>query len=555
MGQTLTFTIDSIDSGMQVFEDAPGANQFTYSKAIDPDFVGEDNVAVRRKAGLITPVPYRDQSSSSVDDAVIAILTGYEIPSGSTREIITVQENGKLFSYSVGSDGSIATETSLGTVTGGNASGANYYDDYVYILGTGASADDVSRYGPLSGSPSLTNGVWTGATLGSQGSLQSQDMPAHNGALYPDHWGHVHVDNALYFADHKNNPSRATLNKIKTIDGTNDGSATTVLDLPIGYSITDIESYGNDLVISASRIAADSPTNPPENNGAAALFFWDTISDSFYKQVDIPEYAYVSALQNKGGTIYVFAGNTEGGHAVGYYDGADAVTQILFLPNGNPPFPGAVGTYGNRLSWGSWDDLETVNDELGMIYSIGSKDARKAASSLHCIATSSIGEAAITAFGYIPYKSGDQPKFIFAGHDGTGGATNTIETYGGADNSAIDSNIQFGAYNIGQPFKVSKIRLNRSAASGDLTADTTITPILRMDDRTVTYTLNPIATSNTNFDASRRSYVYKAPELVDLVSNETAQGEHDFILELAFTGTQVVSLKFPIFIEIETIDD
>ena len=95
MGQKLQITIDSIRNGMQSFEDFPSDGQFVYSRGIDPDFVGEDNVGSTptpntRKSGLITPVPYADQSSTSVDDAPIALITGFEVPTGSTREMFTV---------------------------------------------------------------------------------------------------------------------------------------------------------------------------------------------------------------------------------------------------------------------------------------------------------------------------------------------------------------------------------------------------------------------------------------------------------------------------------
>ena len=74
--------------------------------------------------------------------------------------------------------------TTIGTVTGNVANGAEIYNDYLYIT----TGTDVSRYGPLSGSPALTNSVWTGATLGSQTALTNTTYPTINGAPIPKHW-------------------------------------------------------------------------------------------------------------------------------------------------------------------------------------------------------------------------------------------------------------------------------------------------------------------------------------------------------------------------------
>lgn len=561
MGRRLSITIESIQNGLQPFEDFPGEGQFTYAKAIDPDFLGEDNRASLRKAGLITPVQYQNFATSTLDSQVVALITGPEIENISGREMYVVTRDGQLFSYAVNQNGNVSNETLVATAASDEATSGFYYDNYIYMIGTGVSQSDISRYGPLDNNPTatLTNGVWTSSILGSQTSLARAKLPTAAEAFYPDHWGHVHIDGALYFADSR--PTGAIINKIKTNNGVNDGSAYNVLQLPNNVVVTDIESYGTDLVIATSTTSRGGllgqPATENVDDGPSYLFFWDTISDSFYKQVPIEEYVYVSALKNLGGTIYLWGGSPNGGHAIAYYDGADGIIQIAFLPNGNPPLPSAVDTYANRISWGTWDNLED-NNERGMVYSMGSKDARNNSQAIFCTATTVLGagqftQSNIVALGYIPYNSGSQPRLIFAG-SGSGG-NETIESNETGSVGAISSNIQFGAYNIGEPFRIDKVRIIRSGLGGNLTSSTTITPKFQIDDRTKTYELPPIATSNPNFSPSQRNYVYKNPELTELSGGETIHGENSFIFELDFSGTEVVSIKFPITIELTTIDD
>lgn len=538
-----TIRVNSILDGQQTTEYFGTKAQFLNSIGIDPDLAGSTTGV--KASGVITPSVYTEFSGSAIDGNVIAIITNPK-----DTNIYVVQDNGDLISYS----SVLGSETLIGTVTGNEAKGAFYYNNYIYITGTGANQTDVSRYGPLDGTPTLANAVWTGSTLGSQTALGNVPYPAAGGVSYPSHWGHVHSDGQAYFFDFvPSTGATATAGKglihaINTTKGTaegdtNNGSAYNVLDLPFGYMPTDIESYGTDLVISAIQT-----TDTILNQGPSALFFWDTTdTDSFYRQVDLKEFPLVTALQNKGGRLYVFSGNRVSGHSVGIYDGAYAVEPIEFFPDGYSPFPGGVDVYGNRISWGS-----SITDPAAraVVLSLGYKSPRLNRNAIHGIAVASVTESTptTTAINYARQSSGINPTLIIASRAGTGGATQF--NLDRLDLSATqNSTIQLGPFNVGEPFKITKLRLllDELVSNGVV-----ITPTFRFDDFSSTYVLDTI--NNTNF-SGERNIVYKTPRLARTQSGIQAQGEHNFILELAFTGTIHTSVLFPITIEIDSITD
>ena len=326
-------TITSILGGQAESFYLGGKGSFNSSIAVDPDQpTSSGNI---KSSGSLIPVGYSKFSSTG--------LTGYPkwIVTNPKNTLTYVYDSaGNLISYTSGLTG----ESVISTIANATGNGMVYYNDYIYVFRN----TDVDRYGLLSGTPSLTSGVWTGATLGSQTALANTTYPTLRGCAMPNHPAIVHGDGALYFLDYVG--GQGVVHKIlTTVGGTNNGSAYNVLDLPFGYYPTCLASYGNDLVIGAIQTSSDVAVI----QGKAAIFFWDTTNASFYRMTQLQD-PIVSALLNTNGTFYIFSGNTVGGVRVSKYLGGDVLSQITFQNEGFPPFAGAVEGIGNKIMWGGF---------------------------------------------------------------------------------------------------------------------------------------------------------------------------------------------------------
>jgi len=143
--------INSILDGQSNTQYFSSENSYLTSIAIDPDMpIGSDTKA----SGCIVPVVYEEFSGANITGYPKWILTNIK-----NSLVYVYNSDGKVVSYT----SALASETLVGTPTNGAGNGAVYYNNYLYF----ATPTDISRYGPLNGSPSLTNTVWTGATLGS----------------------------------------------------------------------------------------------------------------------------------------------------------------------------------------------------------------------------------------------------------------------------------------------------------------------------------------------------------------------------------------------------
>lgn len=349
-----TFTISSIFEGQTPSGVFGQPGQFLTSIGIDPDVPLSDGEVDYKTAGLLRPVTYEAFSSVAVDAPVIEIITN-------PKDLLTyvVLSNGKIFSYAFGDD--IASETYIGQVADSVARGADYYNNYIYIR----TVDDVSAYGPLNGSPSLVDHVWTGATLGAQTALTDTDYPTTLlGLGYLNHYGTVHVDNALYFLDFKDGVGM--VHKIKTTKGTfegdtNDGSAYNILDEPLSDIPMTISRYANDLVVACSF-----STQQNTLQGRCSLFFFnptDTIP-SFYREVPLPD-AICSALWYVNGTLYGISGDLDGtGYRLWKYLGGDVIQTLKMIEDGYPPLQSAITAVANRIVWGANTTYPIVSSGL-----------------------------------------------------------------------------------------------------------------------------------------------------------------------------------------------
>lgn len=499
---------------------------FDQSLAIDPDYPITNSAT--RTSGFAVPIGSAVFSGANVTATVVSIIND-------PKDTLTyvVLSNGRLISY----NSSLASETLIGTVTGSTASSAVYYNNYIYILGTGASADDVSRYGPLNNSPTLVNNVWKGATLGSLTALTNTTYPSFNSVSIPNHIGHVHGDFSLYFTDFIN--GQGLIHRINTVKVTNEGdtngttvpSAYNVLDLPWGFYPTSIESFSTSLMILGNYSASGTI-----NQGKAAFILWDpTNTNTWYLGPVYLEDPLATALLNVNGKIYIWSGNGQNGYRLSKYSYGETVTDVALFEEGFPPFTTAVDAIGNKIIWGG---STTTPSTTASVWSYGSKDARLPTGIQNIFKTTSAGTTPIvSALKYTLQASNIQPSPIVAWKDGS---TTGIDKFSA---SGTLGSILRWTFNVGQKFEIERIRL---PFGGAVAANTTITPTVYFDDLSSSQALTVI--NNTNFPGSRK-VIYKKPEMKNFI------GENNFTLEWAWTGTNPLPIALPIHITLDVKDD
>jgi len=527
MAQT-TVTINQIFSGQSATQYYGADGTFMNSIAIDPDLpiVSTDI----RTSGFAVPVGTSAFSGANVTAPVIRLINN---PKNALTYAVTT--NGRLISYS----SALGSETLIGTVSGGVARWAEYYNNYIYIF----TGTNVSRYGPLNGTPALTDSVWTGATLGTQTALTDTTYPTlRNSTTIPNHVAHVHGDNNLYFADFIN--GQGIIHRISTKKVTHEGdtngtvvaSAYNVLDLPIGFYPTAIESFGTSLMI-----AGIYTTDSTINQGKSAFILWDpTDTVSFFLgPVSLPD-PLCTALLNVGGIIYIWTGNAVNGVRLSTYTGGTSVQDVIYQEEGLPPFAGAVDALGNRIVWGGFTTIINSAGTSGTscVWAYGSKDSRLPAGLQNIMTSSATGATPnTTALKYIQQDSNVTPKVVYAESNGSG---NSIYKY--ATGVTLQSVIRF-MINTGNQFDVRQLKIPLAGAVG---ASTIIGVKLYQDDLSSSKTLTTI--NNTNH-ATKRKVVYSGTELKDtLCFNNT-------VLELSWTGSDPLPVAFPITMVIDEKED
>lgn len=152
--------VPSIFEGMMPSGQFGGENEYLMGLGIDPDVPLTDDPADIRTGGFIRPVNYSKFSGSEIDAMPVAILT---TPQSDLTWVILA--NGKIIAYE--SDLTSSNYHLVGQVAGSHARGAWYYNNYIYIAGTGTAHDDLSRVGPLNCIPfdNQTTNFTVGATL------------------------------------------------------------------------------------------------------------------------------------------------------------------------------------------------------------------------------------------------------------------------------------------------------------------------------------------------------------------------------------------------------
>lgn len=524
------FRINSVLGGWSNSQYLYKEGQYLSSIAVDPDMPISDSDT--RTSGLLVPVQYEKFSSTNISGYPKWIIT-----SNKNTLVYVYNSDGKFVSYT----NTLGSETLVGTPTSGAGNGAAYYNNYIYL----ATPTNISRYGPLDNSPSLTNTVWTGSTLGTQTALTDTTYPTLQGVSIPNHPLYTHTNNICYIGDvlpsANTTPGRGCIHSIatkKTTDqgDTNNSSLYNALDLPIGFFPTAMVSYGTDLMISAIQT-----TDTVINQGKAAIFIWDTISDSFYRGPIYLQDPIVTALQNVNGTVYIYTGNTVNGWRISYYAGGDTVTEVQYFEEGTPPLQGAVDSFGSRVSFGA----STTNPATSAsVFSLGSKNAHLP-SGLHNIAksTASGGTPTVTALKYIQQSSNAVPKMLIGW--GTGAAYG-IDKY--STSQTLVSIWRSQVVNVGTKFNFVELRIPFAAA---LASNMTLTVTIYTDDGSATSALTAITLANFPVvnGVTPRKVRFKEAELQQIT------GQNNFYIQLAWTGTVKLPVALPIEVVIDTYDD
>jgi len=517
----INIKIESILGGMNPAQYFNAENGYNSAIGIDPDLpVGTD----KKTSGMLVPSLYQTFSVTHVDNDPMWIITN-----GGNNKIYIYCDNGAFVSYS----STLASETDLTKPTSGAGNGAAYYNNYIYL----ATPTNVSRYGPMDGTPAIGQNVWTAATLGSQTALANATYPTIQGVKIPNHPMHVHPsNNTLYFGDFNN--GQGYIHKIKTkktsvLGDTDNGSDYNVIDLPFGYYPTDIESYGTYLVILAIQTR-----DTTIDQGPAALFFWDTHEDFFFNQVDLAD-PLGTALLNVNGLLYVFSGNASSGFRISKYIGGDSLIEVSYFEDGHPPFAGAVEAVGSKMLFGS---TTSYPEASASVLSFGSKRG-DLPQKLHNIIRSNATGAdtpRITSLKRVQQASNVDPKVIVGWGDGSGYGLDKSGT--GTFNSVWRSEL----FKINKPFRIERIRIPLGTA---LATNMEIVPKLIIDDGSATKTLQTINT--TNYTAGARKIIYKPEELL----TDDANGENNFMLELNWGSTTQLPVLLPIEIDVITNDE
>lgn len=510
--------IESILGGHAQADFFPGKDQFTYALSIDPDHHGNGNFY--RPSGIIRPVSYAKFSTSAVSG-----IPYWLISTPKNTNIYAYDGDGEFISYS----SLLASETVIGTPTSGVGNGGAYYNNYIYL----ATPTDLSRYGPLDGSPSLTNTVWTGATLGSQTALVNTTYPSASITI-PNHPIHVHVDNKLYVGDFKN--GQGMIHFVKTTKSsaegdTNNGSTYQALTLPLGYMPTDIESFGTDLAIIAIQTSDTLAIQ-----GKAAMFLWDTTSSNFYRQVPIPT-PLSSAIVNKNGELFIFAGEFSHGMQILRYLGGYSFEQVLFDGETTSPVAGAVDVDYSRIIWG----ISYISTQRGAsVMALGSRDPRINRGGVFNVALTTANAAQTPVIGAVKVfqqNSGPYPRYV-VGWGQTNNGVYGLDAYD-AGNSGGTFVSRFFLH--GRAGKINKIRFPLSAA----VASTTSIAISILADGAETETA--LRTINNTNDPGKKLVV---------CSPSSATFQYGYKIKIVFSNTAIdPAIALPITIEGELFDD
>ena len=530
----LTLRIENILGGQSPLQYFGKEGSFKNSLAIDPD--NEATTGDNRSGGVLTPTPSIALTASigtGLDDELLWMNTnpksdnvfGYD-RAGKVYEII-------LATYAISDlNNGAALSTSSGN-------GAAYYNNYQYW----AKNVDIVKYGAFSSGVRTYNQVYWSSTLSmtALGNGVTYPAPKIGTSKYPNHVMHLHTDDKLYICDVGASGSvnnKGIIHYIKTVKGTlegdtNSGSTYNALDLGFGIWPTALESYGTDLAIAGYE---GNTTTGNTRGKRAKIYFWDTTSSSFNKEVELPD-PLCSALKNVNGILYAFCGNPgDMGVRVLRFVGGYTFEEVAYLEDSQPPFQGAVDHLLNRVLFGGFS---SSMGGYGSLYALGSKVGNISTGLFNVMRATTSNSNGVSVTSMIAPENTDfvNPTYLIGWRDGGGtsefGIDRNATTYG-------VSEFQSEVFRIGKEFEVTKIKIPLAQA---VAANMTLAVKIVVDNESTTTTVATI--NNTNFSGSER-FVTLHPSVF---------GKHDFLLQFSWSGSALISVGLPIEVEVETMDD
>lgn len=528
--------INSILGGQSPTTHFAAANQFRASLGIDPSIPISDTATTtgNLSSGLLRPTKAQD-------------LSGGTVIHNPPLWIKSTPKDGNLYIYDTGGsiytiDSNFSAVTGLGDLTDGGTAGGNgmeYYDNYVYF----SRDTTVARYGPLNGTPTFTDNYWN-STLGKTALTDTQypkDYLVTADVEYPNHVLHRHSDGRLYIADVVGN--QGTIHFIQTrkttVEGdTDDGSTYGKVQVGYGLYPTAMESYGTDLVIAFW----EGVDNIFHTQSRAKIAFWDTASANVNKLtwVEFPD-PYISSIKNVNGVLYITSGRiAAGGFRVSKFVGGYTFEEVALFGSGVMPYPGAITGQSNQLIFGTSTDTPA---QAGTVYSLGLNRASLGNGVFSIHRVSNTASSVFASALYLQDNYGiDQLAPTVGWTTGANGRNNNgVDIQSGYGNS---QNMWWSqVYRVGQPFKITKIRIPLATP---LTANHGLGTKVYIDTGTVStknYTFDNIGSSN--YGTNTQSIVLRPTSL---------RGDDNFWLELTWTGNDLMTVSLPITIEYELLD-
>lgn len=507
--------VESILNGIAPSFGFSGDGQYNSALGVDSDFPASDSGV--QPSGYIRPTAMEKFSGANVDSAPLWLLTNPK-----DTNIYAFLNNGTFVSY----NSSLASETKVTGLPNSTGNGGAYYDNYIYLGHT----TNISRYGPLNGTPLVNHGYWiTGL---SKTALTNTTYPSIRGITMPNHVMHKHTDSKLYFIDVLGdtavNTNKGTIHAISTtkttVEGdTNNGSAWNALDLDYGEYPTALASYQTSLAIGVIE-----GTNTTVRQGNAKVFFWDTTSSSFQLEID-DEFVdpLITAMLNVNGILYVASGSATGGCRISRYVGGYTHEEVWYNQDVFPPLQGAFADLLKRVVFGS---ATTYPEASASVFAIGGQLTQ----GTHNILRANAENATPYATSLLYAQNSALPLLspIVGWKDAsTFGISKLSTTYG-------ISVWRSPVYRIGEWGQVDEIEIPLGVAMG---ANMTITPKVICDDSASSTTLNVI--NNTNYPNSDKNVSVFGPVVF----------EKDFFIELRWTGSALCPVALPIIIKGRTI--
>lgn len=491
--------------------------QFRSSLGIDPDMPKDEST--KRASGLIRPTSLAKFSSTNVSDVPYWFGT-----TPKDTKIYAYMKDGKVATYAA----ALTTETLEATVTSSSGNGMEYYDNKMLF----AKNADVAAIVDLSGARTTTQSYWQG-TL-SKAALSNNAYPTIKGVPIPNHHMHRHTDNKLYICD-VSSANFGQLHYIKTtkttVEGdTDNGSTASALIMPWrGLWPVCTESYGTDLAIALIEGVDTSVSQRP-----AALVFWDTTSATAQKliQVEFPD-PLITAMKNVNGVLLVWSGNAQGGVRLSRFVGGYSREELAYFEEGVPPLQGAVDHLFTRVAWGGF---VTEPATAASVFALGSKN-KQLQMGVHNIlkATSSGANGVVTALKYVLQANNNIRTPIVGWHDDSGNGIDKVSTTYGT------SIWRSEMFRVGSKFEVLEVYIPLAQT---VAANMTLVPTLYNDDGSVLKTLPTISTST---DATGQRFAH--------FNVDQSIGRSCFYLELAWSGSALLTVALPITILINTLDN